>query len=376
MAGGSVVDGTKEHGDKLMAWLKAHPKGYLNPKVELRRAVRDDPSSMYGVFANEDLAENETILVLPRDYILDGHNADDPEEEEYYMFYVKCQTVENLLHELRLGSKSRYGPYIEYILDQPYGQLPSGWSEPGMELLLRILGNEQPDKHYGVEYQTLPPFDPDFWIHVGWLEQCEGLDDPLARKAALTVVQRGWDEFLLPIIDVFNHRNGHWTNAAYTRVIGANKDVKMFASKPIKAGQEIYNSYNHCGPDCGYAEDGYATPEMFRDYGFVENYPRRWVFFNPDFISFDIDENVDTGALELTWNKDGFPDTDESLNFLRGELKRLRDFQPRMEANDGSIPPFEWNGAKQYYEGLVEALSMALDSASAGNAQQPIKQEL
>jgi hypothetical protein len=41
----------------------------------------------------------------------------------------------------------------------------------------------------------------------------------------------------------------------------------------IEAGEEIYLSYNQFH-DCEGWWHEYGTPEMFRDYGFVEQYPQ------------------------------------------------------------------------------------------------------
>ena len=65
------------------------------------------------------------------------------------------------------------------------------------------------------------------------------------------------------------------------------KGYEIVTSKPISAGEELYNSYNFCAV-CQQYYDWFGTPEMFREFGFVESYPQRWLF---DFarVKFDLD---------------------------------------------------------------------------------------
>ena len=71
------------------------------------------------------------------------------------------------------------------------------------------------------------------------------------------------------------------------------------ASEDIRAGEEIYTSYNmcrHCGGDEG---ESYGTPEIMRDCGFVEEYPQRCIFEGKSSVGFDIDEVLwDDGGEE------------------------------------------------------------------------------
>ena len=74
---------------------------------------------------------------------------------------------------------------------------------------------------------------------------------------------------------------------------------EMVTSKPILAGEELYNSYNHC-TICQQYYDWFGTPEMFLHFGFVEGYPQRWLF---DFarVKFDLDwKDGDEGTGETS----------------------------------------------------------------------------
>jgi len=153
----------------------------------------------------------------------------------------------------------------------------------------------------------LPPHDirrhSEFWTIA-----CGGGADGL--RASLLVVARavnvggalrdaahGGDyhtiSAMVPIYDMYNHRNSDPRSAARSKAwhntfTSATKLGEAFvvgADRDITAGEQLYNSY------------GIYTPEIFRDYGFVEQLPQRW------YID---DDGDDTGsargeAVRLDW---------------------------------------------------------------------------
>ena len=74
-----------------------------------------------------------------------------------------------------------------------------------------------------------------------------------------------------------NHDNGQ-INTENTP-ISSESGIKVWASKPIKAGEEIFASYDRC-LDCQDVANYWGTPEILRDFGFVERYPRRFVAYD------------------------------------------------------------------------------------------------
>ncbi|KOO22139.1 hypothetical protein Ctob_000699 [Chrysochromulina tobinii] len=48
----------------------------------------------------------------------------------------------------------------------------------------------------------------------------------------------------------------------------------MFLTRAVEKGEELYNSYGR------YDEDARGSPEIFRDYSFVEQYPSEWWFYD------------------------------------------------------------------------------------------------
>jgi hypothetical protein len=91
-------------------------------------------------------------------------------------------------------------------------------------------------------------------------------------------------------------------------------------TRKIKAGEELYNSYNRCNICDGYL-DWFGTPEVFYHYGFVENYPQRWLF------------DLARVKVELLTQEDGqvkvkflVPPSKKGIDMLSKELSRLNDF--------------------------------------------------
>ena len=124
--------------------------------------------------------------------------------------------------------------------------------------------------------------------------------DPMHEFAALLVIQRSWDDLLLPVYDMMSHRNGHWLNTKTDEDASVydGTPIDVLAKRDIKAGEQIYVSYNMC-EDCTSRERTYGTPQIFRDYGFVEDFPQQWIFDDIS-VGFRLDKRDDVGEVYLT----------------------------------------------------------------------------
>jgi hypothetical protein len=261
---------------------------------------------------------------------------------------------------MRKGDDSFYGPYIQYLRSAPPVNIPSTWSKKGKKLLKQIIGTKQ-----------LPPTRATLWLDKYWKKECNGSDDPFEIQAAMQLVSRGDDDTLTPVYDMYNHRNGKWLNTRPKMTEG--KRHEMYASKTIEKGDEIYLSYNQC-IDCFNRHFNFGTPELFRDYGFVEQYPQRWIFHRQE-IAFDVDETEPgSGELEVTWldasvhKKFGklYEVTDWSIGVLRSHLRRLKklnetDIQPIIESK--KLPQKEEDSLMSYYNALTSALELAVNAS-------------
>ena len=228
----------------ILEWIHNSEGGHYNPKQDFRYEIPGDPNSVAGIFANQRINEGEVLCEVPWDKLLKG---DDPEEEGQ----LCCGTGTAAAREMRKGEKSEnYAPYAMYLNAQDYHQLPSAWSDQGKKLLQQIVGGS-------VKETIIPPDEPTEWLDFDWYNRCQGdRNDTLSSKAALLVVQRSDDYYMIPAYDFYNHRNGKWTNTE-TRTI-ENKHHITTATRTIEEGEQIYISYNMC-KECSGRTSGYGT---------------------------------------------------------------------------------------------------------------------
>eukprot|EP00527_Entomoneis_sp_CCMP2396_P009542 CAMPEP_0198139016 /NCGR_PEP_ID=MMETSP1443-20131203/2350_1 /TAXON_ID=186043 /ORGANISM="Entomoneis sp., Strain CCMP2396" /LENGTH=343 /DNA_ID=CAMNT_0043800989 /DNA_START=303 /DNA_END=1334 /DNA_ORIENTATION=+ len=324
----------------LVDWIQSKG-GVFNPKLEIRKADPSDPNSFYGMFANEEIEEDGILMQIPRDYFVTSE-LDDPE-------WI-CNTTRNLVREMKLGDSSRDGPYVNYLKDQPRGQLPSSWSKKGRSLLLKVTGGSSDD-------QIIPPKGPVDRLNW-WKSECDGGDDEFEQHVFLMVMQRGWDDILIPVFDMMNHRNGKWLNTKETSVYDEDQpDVVVKARKHIQAGDEIYTSYDEC-EDCVGRADTYGTPDILRDYGFVEIFPQKWIFEDQE-VAFKLDENEE-GELELEWISDEADE--EDLKFFDEQIKRLQDlWDDELSHSHEKIPENEIRTIQGFAKASIRAMEAMRD---------------
>ena len=159
-----------------------------------------------------------------------------------------------------------------------------------------------------------------------------------------------------------NHRNGHWANID-SNSAHEGKDITVYAKRDIAAGEQLYLSYNEC-EDCDYAFT-YVLHHILRDYGFVEQYPRRWNFFNNKIIvqledtSVTTDSSADASDLKLTWVSDR--PMQSSMRKLSKNLERLKnmrgDFYFQVKKLDSS---HERSVTLEFFDALVMALEQTI----------------
>lgn len=409
---GQASDDSLHHGEAIVEWVREND-GHFSSKLEIRKL--SETSHAYGVFAIEDISDTELLFEIPRECVLvprQGHvgdrvssiindveydgtivatYTDDDGDMEYDILFddgdesnrvtmdefdfellaLQCATVRQLADEMRLGQQSDYAPFVDYLKSQPSGDLPTTWSSAGQELLMELLGG---DSIYDIENQELPPYETFGWIESDWHGICNGSDDPLEEEAAAFVIQRGWDEMLIPIFDMLSHRNGRWHNIEEEPVRGG-ASVRVMASRDIKAGEEIYNSYNFC-VDCEGRYHNYGTAEILRDYGFVEPFPQRWIFPKPHNIEFDLDEEYDeddkpTGKIKLTWINDRKEPSKTSIKWFKSQYKRVKEFGDNLGDRPKDVPVNEWDVIVEYQHSLERAMMIALEALESSSSGFP-----
>ncbi|KAL3765877.1 hypothetical protein ACHAW5_002110 [Stephanodiscus triporus] len=189
-----------------------------------------------------------------------------------------CDVVREMAREMRLGEDSAWHPYLDHVA---LPRLVASWNEGA-------LG----------ELQGLPP-SADADRHVRWFDgRCRGgvdadaiLDgDDVTARSLVAFVSRASEVGMIPVYDLLNHHNGK-RNAKLSvteegvklvAVVGddrdrdnddnddADADGRRHRNDIIEKGQEIYLSY------------GLKTAStVYRDYGFVEEWPTCWNFMDP-----------------------------------------------------------------------------------------------
>jgi hypothetical protein len=341
------------HAQALLKWLNDEG-GYFNPKVEMRRLDPSDPKSFFGMFVKEDIPMNELLFRIPRSMILDSR------EEDPDLFPLSCGTVHNLKEQLTLKDKSKYAPYINYLIDtQPPGVIPSGWSESAQSLFEQVLGASEGD----IDVQLLLGGNPFLWLDE-WYETCDGSQDPLDKYAALLVIQRCWDDILIPILDLMSHRNGKWLNIVHSDVFDKSHEIEVRAKRNIQKNEQLYSTYNRC-ESCGARENMYGTPDILRDYGFVEQMPQSYFLYPLNFgFRLDYQDYDETGQpigdVVVTEWINLAPELDDIQLFkdIAAQVKEKK--STFLNVRDENITDFEWNTINTY----TDALEVAFEAAA------------
>jgi len=209
-----------DHG--VLDWIASQPGAYYN-----RKQIMDERDGLVGIYAIESIAKGELLCRIPWEWTLQG------EEDEYEQ--LSCPLVASLIQHMALGETSKYGPYIQYVKNQPDHQLPSVWSKSGQELMLKILGQtreenwdrgDDDDENENLESPSARPprslahhFPPQgmlSWIEGDFRNICKM--DQRGDKAALLALMRADDSMMIPGYDFVStvpqtmYRGFEWWN--------------------------------------------------------------------------------------------------------------------------------------------------------------------
>jgi len=178
----------------LIEWLRSKG-GPFNSKLEIRRINNKDLSSIFGIFAKAKIRPQELLIGIPTNAILSPG-------KKVEITVLVCENVESLIKEMKLGNESFFAPYITQLQNDPSDSLPSAWSSAVKALLLEVLGVGRKGD------QILLPLEPISWIGNEWYDDCKGGNHPLDENSAMFLIQRAWDDKMIPVFDMMRHRNG------------------------------------------------------------------------------------------------------------------------------------------------------------------------
>lgn len=357
----------------MVKWVLSEG-GTFNDKLEIRKFDPTDPNSYLGVFAKEDIGAQESLMRIPKSCYIEifdeekgynGNSEDKEGESDFHYHQNICTLGQKLMEEMKLGDKSKFAPYVAYLKTQNPGQLPVNWSEPGKNLLRKAFR---------------PGSDVVDWIDNYYMKDISETscinDDPFEIHMIEMTIQRCFDTALIPIWDMVNHDNGR-INTENSSMY--DKDgLKVRSSRPIKSGEEIFATYDKC-VDCEDISDEWGTPEILRDFGFVESYPHRWIFEDANELDADIWFEIkqdDKNETSVEWWFDEATGAHEVPNlkellFLSKELNRVTEVGKGLNMTDaaytGDMPVREWYMISQYQKAAEQALRLALRDAERVN---------
>jgi uncharacterized protein YuzE len=308
----------------IVEWVRLRG-GYWNPKQELRH----DEEGLFGVFAAKTIEEGEVLASLPWDVIIASPS---------YRFR-NCDLVQLLANEMK-NDDSDFGPYTASLRETVKHQtnlLPGNWSPEGKALLNLVIDNG-----------TLPPEDV-YMEKFEWKRKCDAVD----KDATLVVITHGEYFGMAPLTDKYNSRGGSYTGAYFSIEDGNDVALEIRALRDLHAGEQIFTDYKENGE--------IGTPELLRDYGFVDFYPQRYIFHEQE-IAFDVDETGN--GLQVTWKREllgkKYPvPTYQAIGFLREQLERLQRIYPDIQSHK-DVPKQELDMIVRFCRDMIAALAQAL----------------
>lgn len=320
--------------EELVKWVEAEG-GYWNPKLSFGK----DENGLFGVFASQPIQANEGLAQVPWSCVVSSDSDT----------WETCDTVRSLSEYLK-KNETLYAASLHEVARQHSSLLPAYWSNQGQRLLLKITDDG-----------TLPPTDP-FLQDDRWKHECEQVD----KTATLLAMTHGESFGMIPLTDKFNSRAGNFTGAYFSMSNGEGDiALEIRAFRDLRAGEQVYTDYRQ-----GYNQAG--TPELFRDYGFVEYYPQRFIFPSHH-IAFDVEMNASGDGYDITWN--GMINDEEynlvpsrdAMKFLQKELTRLRQVYSELRRlnEGGDVPKHELRALLTFCKSYVVAISHAIENANS-----------
>ncbi|XP_059170295.1 N-lysine methyltransferase SETD6-like [Physella acuta] len=270
---------------KLCEFLEWCEKNNFNisPKVQVSRK---GSCAQYGMVAVEDIAESYCLFQVPRTCLLTPENStiSDLIEKDKSNLSATNQWIPlliALLHE-KNDPSSFWSPYLNLFPDFQSLNLPMFWEDSEVKQLLAGTGVdtavERDIKMIQDDYnkRVVPFFDTHnqlsgdkrdldlfkkmvafvmaySFTEPQYKEKDEGSDDEIDEEEEKTMSP----PIMVPLADALNHITKN--NAKLTF---GEEALKMVSTRPIKKGEEIFNTYGQV-----------SNLHLMNMYGFAEPYP-------------------------------------------------------------------------------------------------------
>ncbi|KAL3938001.1 MAG: hypothetical protein SGBAC_007003 [Bacillariaceae sp.] len=348
---------------QMVNWLNDMEEGYFNPKIQIRRANPEDPNSYFGIFAAQDLDKDELLMYIPPEARIHTDKKDGGYTE------VLCELAWTLHWEFDQGYSGDFIHYVNYLQQQRRDIIPAVWSQQAKDLLMKVQ-----DELYMKDFEPATAHATHLvnWIEEWFQKPCfmntDG-NECLHPYFLAVVTQRGFDHMLVPIYDFFNHHNNN-VNIYNRKSIYHRTGFDVYASRKVEKGEELFFSYHNCPDckecvDCDSSQTYWGTPEMLRDFGFVEPYPH--TYYLGDYMTFVV-SNATLGTkepalsdLSVEYMDDTYPSV-EIIEEAKRELVRLeRVYQNDiLKADTTKIAAHELYTITQYFKALSNAFKVML----------------
>jgi hypothetical protein len=222
VTGDAASNAMDAHVQDMVAWLR-NQGGHFNEKLQIRHADPSDPTLCFVVFAAESIQSMEPLMSVPASSMILAMQQECCSGAEHDA--VLCDLTHVLLKELKLGEKLHFAPCVKCLLGQEMGQIPATWTEPAKQLLREIV-SPSANKHELTDWIELE-FEHDDCVEPG---------NAFEQQALAMVVQRGWDNVLIPIYDMMNQKISMRTTPQFA----APKDCMPGHPEPLKRAKNFF----------------------------------------------------------------------------------------------------------------------------------------
>ena len=216
-------------------------------------------TNIRGAIALTNIEPNTELLFCPWKLILGSSNRNDQMKVGDGM----CSVVNSMAREIRLGKDSFWFPYLDHI-ELP--RLAADWDGYSLGELQGLSPQDDVTRHLRWYNSRCTTNDSDANSSSGGGEQQRTtILDSATEQSLVAFISRASDVGMIPIYDLLNHHNGK-RNA---KVSITDEGVRLMSvgDTAIQKGQEIFLSYGIK-----------PSSTMFRDYGFIEDWPTCWNF--------------------------------------------------------------------------------------------------
>lgn len=387
----SISSENEEHGvdeilqqmDVMLDWLIEQKDGFIDPRIEIRRSNPKDSNSRIGIFVKQEAIQADELLIkIPRNVKIqvdtipkkdesdDDDSSDDDDDDDDEDFSNKqskgyqnhiCKLAWALRDEYDDDKESDYYPYIKYLqLQQPMKKVPAMYSTAGQHLMLQTQREISMRTLNGFEFAN----DIVMWPWRAYEEDCiQDVDDDegnsLSPYFIALAVQHGLEHAFVPFYDLVMHHSSKTKVNVFTKpsIFSEEQDLGVYALRDLEAGEELFRSYREC-QDC-YTErrDYLGTPEMLRDYGFVETYPHTFHFVDDITVLVDDIGGGGNYAARCVNDNNKCP----SKQFVEARIKDLKEVIGYMiQTSEPIMEKYEYETIKAYHKALLVALTTVL----------------